>query len=473
MRKALVHKGKQTTIKPFVRSKKNLRIMPDNTPSAIQGQTMPDFVLSITRRLIQDGHRAYIVGGALRDAWLGSKPKDWDVATDAMPNTIHQLFHDLTRFDLKHGTVTLVHQRRHYEVTTFRGKTDFGLNIEEDLAHRDFTFNAMAYDTTDGKIIDPFDGKGDITGKVVRAVQSPLERFREDPLRMMRAIRFALELGYSIDPKTLGAVRPLAHTIEGVARERIRDELLKMLLARKPSRGFTLMRKTGLLKSILPELLEGYRKRQNDFHRYTIYRHIMETVDSVEPDPVPRLSALFHDIAKPRGRKKTNGQWRFLGHAAASVELTKQIMTRLRFSNDMIARVTNLIGNHMFEYKRELTERALRRFVKRVGSDNIDDLIKLRRADDLAHGWGRGFEADLDAFRARINSLLDQSPPLTVADLAVNGDDVMTLLGIRPGPEVGEILDRLVALVIEKPELNQKDTLLEFLKDMAKRRLHP
>jgi tRNA nucleotidyltransferase (CCA-adding enzyme) len=447
--------------------------MQDNTSPAIEGQTVPAFVLSIMKRLIQQGHQAYIVGGALRDAWLRSEPKDWDVATDATPDRMHDLFHDMTRFDLKHGTVTLVYQRRHYEVTTFRGKTGLGRNIEEDLAHRDFTFNAIAYDTTDGRVIDPFNGRGDIARKVVRAVLDPSERFQEDPLRMIRAIRFAVELGYSIDPKTLEAVHLLSHTIDRVAQERIRDELLRILLARKPSKGFTLMRKTGLLKRILPELLEGYGKRQNDFHRYTIYRHIMETVDSVEPDPVLRLSALFHDIAKPRVRKKTNRRWRFLRHAGASVELTKQIMTRLRFSNDVIARVTHLIGNHMFEYKRELTERALRRLIKRVGQDNIDALIDLRSADDLAHGWGRGFEADLDAFSARINSLLNQSPPLTVADLAVNGDDVMTLLGMRPGPEVGEILERLVALVIEKPEFNQKDTLLEFLKDMAKGRLHP
>jgi tRNA nucleotidyltransferase (CCA-adding enzyme) len=448
-------------------------IMQHNTSPAIEGQTVPDFVLSITRRLIQHRHQSYIVGGALRDALLGNEPKDWDVATDAAPDTIHHLFHDLTRFDLKHGTVTLVYQRGHYEVTTFKGTTGFGRNIEEDLAHRDFTFNAMAYDTTDSKIIDPFNGKIDIARKVVRAVLNPSERFQEDPLRMMRAIRFAVELGYSIDAKTLGAVAPLAYTIEGVARERIRDELLRILLARKPSKGFAMMRRTGLLKRILPELLEGYRKRQNDFHRYTIYRHIMKTVDSVEPDPVLRLSALFHDIAKPRVRKKANGRWRFLGHAGASVELTKQIMTRLRFSNNMIARVINLIENHMFEYKGELTDRALRRFVRRVGPDKIDDLIELRRADDLAHGWGRGFETDLDAFKTRIDVLLNQSPPLTVSDLAVNGDDVMALLGIPPGPEVGEILDRLVALVIEKPELNQKDTLLEFLKDIAERRLHP
>jgi tRNA nucleotidyltransferase (CCA-adding enzyme) len=448
-------------------------VMQDNTSPAIEGQSVPDFVLSIIKRLIQHGHRAYIVGGALRDAWLRSEPKDWDVATDATPDRIHHLFRDMTRFDLKHGTVTLVYQGRHYEVTTFRGKTGFGRNIEEDLAHRDFTSNAMAFDTTDGKIIDPFNGRGDIARKVVRAVLDPSERFREDPLRMMRGIRFALELGYSIDPKTLGAVRPLAHTIDEVAPERIRDELLRILLARKPSRGFTLMRKTGLLEGILPELLEGYRKRQNDFHRYTIYRHIMETVDSVEPDPVLRLSALFHDIAKPRVRKKANGRWKFLGHAGASVGLTKQIMTRLRFSNDMIARVTHLIGNHMFEYKRELTERALRRLIKRVGQDNIDALIELRRADDMAHGWGREFEADLDAFKGRVHSLLNQSPPLTVSDLAVNGDDVMALLGIRPGPEVGEILSQLLDAVIAKPEHNQKATLFELLKDMAKGRLHP
>jgi len=442
--------------------------MQDRTLLEIQGQGIPDFVLSITKRLIEHGHGGYIVGGALRDALLGNEPKDWDVATDATPDRIHDLFRDLTRFDLKHGTVTLVYRRRHYEVTAFRGKTGFGRNIEEDLAHRDFTFNAMAYDTTDGKIIDPFGGREDITAGVVRAVLNPSERFQEDPLRMMRAIRFGVELGYSIDPETLGAVRALAHIIDGVARERIRDELLRILLAKKPSKGFTLMRKTGLLKRILPELLEGYRKRQNDFHRYTIYRHIMETVGSVEPDPALRLSALFHDIAKPRVRTNANGRWRFLGHAGASVDLTKQIMTRLRFSNDMIARVTNLIDNHMVEYKRELTERALRRLVKRVGPENIHDLIELRRADDLAHGWGRGFETELDAFKARVHSLLNQSPPLSVSDLAVTGDDVMTLLDIRPGPEVGEILSRLLDAVIARPEQNEKGELTRILQTMRK-----
>jgi tRNA nucleotidyltransferase (CCA-adding enzyme) len=448
--------------------------MKTNTSLIIEDDRFAPAVLEISRRLTRDGYQAFLVGGAIRDFLLGFQAKDWDVATDATPEIIRDLFPATTSFQLKHGTITLVIEGRHFELTTFRGpEGGIGSSIEEDLAHRDFTINAMAYDLIGGRIVDPFGGAEDIRRKVIRAVLNPSERFQEDPLRMMRAIRFALELGYSIDPKTLGAVRPLAHTIEGVAPERIRDELLRILLARKPSRGFSLMRKTGLLKRILPELLEGYRKRQNDFHRYTIYRHTMETIDSVESDSVLRLSALFHDVAKPRVRKKANGRWRFLGHAGASVELTKEIMTRLRFSNDMIVRVTNLIANHMFEYKRELTERALRRFVKRVGLGNINDLIELRRADDLAHGWGRGFETDLGVFKARIDSLLSNSPPLSVSDLEVNGEDVMTLLNMRPGPEVGEILDRLVALVIEKPELNQKDTLLEFLKDMAKRRLHP
>ncbi len=432
-------------------------------------QGIPDTVLGIAERLRKNGYQAFIVGGALRDALLGAQAKDWDVATDATPDMVHNLFREMTRFDLKHGTVTLVHGREHYEVTTFRGDRGFGHTVEDDLAHRDFTFNAMAYDTAQKGIIDPFGGRADIKDRVVRAVLNPSDRFQEDPLRMMRAIRFSLELGYAIEPETLLAIHAMAGSIDRVASERIRDELLRILMARKPPAGFNLLRKTGLLKKILPEVLEGYRKRQDDYHKYTIYRHVMETVDAVEPDPILRLSALFHDIAKPRVREKANRRWRFFGHARDSAELTREIMMRLRFSNDWIARVTNLVAHHMFDYRRELTDKALRRFIRRVGADAIDGLIKLRKADDLAHGWGRGFEKDINAFKARIDSLLRQSPPLTVSDLAVNGHDVMNLLGIQPGPKVGEILSQLLDIVIAKPEHNQKGELTRVLKRMRKR----
>jgi tRNA nucleotidyltransferase/poly(A) polymerase len=441
--------------------------MQDKEPLYIEGQKIPAIVLDISRRLIKSGYQAFIVGGALRDSLLGSHAQDWDVATDAPPEKIHELFPEMTRFSLKHGTVTLVFKGRHFEVTTFRGTEGYGVSIEEDLSRRDFTFNAMAYDITNKRIIDPFGGKEDMKKKAVRAVLNPIERYNEDPLRMMRAIRFSLELGYSIEPETLMAINSRADAIDRVAKERIRDELLRILMVNRPSAGFNFMRKTGLLKWILPELLEGYRKRQNNYHKYTIYRHTMETVDSIEGDPVLRVSALFHDIAKPRVRKKIKGRWRFFGHADASATLTKEIMTWLRFSNEQIDRVTHLVYHHMFEYKKELSDRAIRRFIKRVGTDDIDDLISLRRADDLAHGWGRGFEKDLEPFRERIEAERRQSPPLSISDLAVNGHDVMNILGLQSGPKVGKILNQLLEVVIERPEYNQKDKLIEILKAMG------
>jgi tRNA nucleotidyltransferase (CCA-adding enzyme) len=429
-------------------------------------EEIPDIVCKISKKLIKNGYQAFIVGGALRDSLLGYQVKDWDVATDATPDSIHDLFPEMTSFNLKHGTITLVSEGRHFEVTTFRGTEGFSSSIEEDLSHRDLTFNAMAYDITNKRIIDPFGGQRDIEGKVVRAVLNPSERFQEDPLRMMRVIRFSLELGYAIEPETLVAIKTMAQAIDMVAKERVRDELLKILMVRIPSAGFHLMRKSGLLKGILPELMEGYRKRQNNYHKYTIYRHTMETVDFIKGDPVLRLSALFHDIAKSRVRKKINGRWRFFGHAKASAELTKEIMMRLKFSNERIARVTHLIAHHMFDYKQALSDKAVRRFIKRIGADNVDDLIALRKADDLAHGWGRDFEKDIEKFKNRVDSQIKKSHPFTISDLAVNGHDVIKIVDLQPGPRVGRILNQLLERVIEKPEHNQKHKLIKILQDM-------
>jgi len=212
--------------------------------------------------------------------------------------------------------------------------------------------------------------------------------------------------------------------------------------------------------------MEGYRKRQNNYHKYTIYRHTMETVDSIKGDPVLRLSAMFHDIAKPRLREKINGRWKFFGHATASAELTKEIMMRLKFSNERITRVTHLIAHHMFDYKQELSDKAVRRFIKRIGADNVDALIALRKADDLAHGWGREFEKDIEKFKNRIDSQIKKSYPFIISDVAVNGHDVMNILGLQPGPKVGQILNQLLEMVIERPEHNQKENLIKILRDM-------
>jgi tRNA nucleotidyltransferase (CCA-adding enzyme) len=430
----------------------------------IQIQKIPDIVRMISERLIKSGYQAFIVGGAIRDSLLGCQINDWDVATNATPHIIRGLFPELTSFTLKHGTVTLVSQGRHFELTTFRGIDGFSSCIDEDLAHRDFTFNAIAYDINAKRIIDPFGGQRDIEEKLVRAVLNPSQRFQEDPLRIMRAIRFSLELGYSIEPETLIAIQSMAQTIDMVAKERIRDELLKILMVKKPSIGFNMMRKLDLLKRILPELVEGYRKRQNNYHKYTIYRHTMETVDAINDDPILRLSALFHDIAKPRVREKINGKWRFFGHATLSAELTKEIMVRLKFSNEWINRVTHLIAHHMFDYKQELSDKAVRQFIKRIGADNVGCLIALRRADEIAHGWGRDSEKDIEAFSNRIDSQIKKLYPLTISSLAVNGHDIMNALNVKPGPRIGQILNQLLAIVIEKPEFNTKDKLIEIMK---------
>jgi len=262
------------------------------------------------------------------------------------------------------------------------------------------------------------------------------------------------------------AINPIAQAIDRVAEERIREELLAILMVSRPSAGFNLMRKTGLLSRILPELLEGYRKRQNNYHKYTIYRHTMETVDSIEREPILRLSALFHDIAKPRVRKKLKGRWRFFGHEKASAGLTREIMLRLRFSKEEIDRVTYLVFHHMFDYRKDLSDRAIRRFIKRVGTEHIDDLMKLREADDLAHGWGRIGEDQIEEFRNRIDAQIKKSHPFTISDLVVNGNDVMDILGLEPGPRVGKILNKLLDIVIEEPEHNKRDKLIEVLEHM-------
>jgi tRNA nucleotidyltransferase (CCA-adding enzyme) len=427
---------------------------------------IPDKVLEISNTLITNGFSAFIVGGAVRDSLLGFNVKDWDVTTNASPDKIKKLFHYMKSFSLKHETVTLVSRGDHFEVTTFRGKENCAATIEEDLSHRDFTLNAMAYDIVDKTIIDPFQGRRDIRKKIIRAVGDPLERFQEDPLRMMRAIRFSLELGYKVDPVTYKGISLMAADIEGVSIERVRDEFLKILTTKNPSTGLNLLRRVGILEKIMPELLEGYRKRQNDYHTYSIFRHIMETVDIVENNPILRLSALFHDIAKPRVRRKISGEWTFYNHASCSAELARDIMLRMRFSNEWINMVTGLVLNHMFDYKSELSDKALRRLLRKVGIHNIYRLISLRRADNMAHGWGKITGEELDVFKEKIDSLMEKCPPLNISDLKINGNDVIHKRNIKPGPEVGRILQNLLEAVIEDPGLNERDTLMEKLDEL-------
>jgi poly(A) polymerase/tRNA nucleotidyltransferase (CCA-adding enzyme) len=434
----------------------------------IRSMEIPKFVMMIIERLRDRGYQAYIVGGAVRDMCLHRPIGDWDVATSAAPEKIRSIFGGLRSFSIKHDTVTLVDDTHHYEVTTFRGSGKKQFSIVEDLGHRDFTINAMAYDAYgpgERSILDPHGGREDILRKLVRAVGNPKERFLEDPLRLLRAIRLAVELTFRIEQRTLQTISLMSQQLASVAQERIRDELMKILMSKKPSLGFNLMVRTGLLEQFLPELLEGYRKRQNRHHRYTIYKHVMESVDMVERHPTLRLTALFHDIAKPRVRQKHKGKWRFRGHEAASARLAGEIMERLRFSSEMRERVVTLIENHMIVYDPEWSDGAVRRLIRRVGFENINHLISFRRADLFAHGKGDEKLDLLAELEKRIEGLSEKPLALKIEDLAINGHKIMQILGLSPGPNVGKIANELMEKVTDHPELNTKEGLIALLKE--------
>jgi tRNA nucleotidyltransferase (CCA-adding enzyme) len=430
---------------------------------------IPSFIMMVLKRLHTSGHQGYVVGGAVRDYCLGRKLIDWDVATSAGSEEIKALFADVRHFSLRHDTVTLVSSDYHCEITAFKGGKGLGQTIEEDLGHRDFTINAMAYDVAIGAIIDPYGGRKDLSRRLIRAVGDPYKRFLEDPVRLLRAVRLTTELGYEMVPKTQQTLTAMAERLNSVAEERVRDELLKILMSDKPSRGFDLMRKTGLLEHVIPELLEGYRKKQDATHRFTIYKHIMETVDHVDPDPVLRLTALFHDIGKPRVRRKIKGEFRFFGHEKVSANIGKEIMARLKFSNKMISRVANLVALHMAAvgYHEGWRDNALRRLIRRVGSDDMDRFLLFCRADILAHGRDDGIMAAFSVFRDRLERVRERPVAMKKRDLALDGRGVMDVLGLPQGPEVGKILGQLLETVIDHPEWNTKDRLEALLREMT------
>jgi len=422
---------------------------------------IPEFVVFILNRLKAAGHQAYIVGGAVRDAFLKRTITDWDVATSAPRDEIRTIFWDRNQFALKHDTVTLVHTGHHFEVTTFRGDEK---GLLSDLSHRDFTINAMAFDPDNDKVIDPHGGESDIGKKLIKAVGDPEARFREDPLRLLRGVRLAAELRFRIDEKTINNLSSVALLLLHVVPERIRDELMKILAAPRPSRAFNIMVRTGLLEMFLPELLEGYLKRQNQYHRYTIFKHILETVDHVKPEPILRLTALLHDIAKPRTRIKIEGKWSFYGHEKESALLAEEILNRLRFSNEMIRKVTNLIQHHMIGYDAGWSDAAVRRLIRRVGAGQINNLLTFRRADLLAHGLtDQNFELSME-LEMRVSEQIRHKVPTGLQDLAVDGHGVMEVTGLSPGPEVGRILRVLNEKVLDQPELNTREDLMGLLR---------
>ena len=424
---------------------------------------IPDFVSTVIKLLKKKGFDAFIVGGAVRDALMARKAIDWDITTNAGVHEIQSVFKDIRQFSLKHETVTLVHARRPYEVTTMKGEIGKTRDIYSDLSHRDFTLNAMAYDEEKSIVIDPHGGANDLRTKIIKAVNSPGDRFMEDPLRMLRAVRIAGELEFVIDKDTVDGVGAFASSLASVSVERIRDELLKIILCRNPSNLLDLLRTTGLIKYFLPELLEGYGMEQNSWHRYTVFKHTLETIENVPSNHVLRLAALLHDIGKPRVREKVNGEYHFYNHDSISSSMAKDIMERLRFSREEIRKVTTLISLHMIDYSKAWKDAAVRRLIRRAGRENIDELLTLRKADIIAHGLHDDKLELIAHLEQRIEQMKKNNISVDITDLAIDGKKVMDVLKLEPGREVGKILGMLLELVTDNPELNLEEKLIDIL----------
>jgi tRNA nucleotidyltransferase (CCA-adding enzyme) len=438
---------------------------------------IPDDVLEICRRLGERGKRAWIVGGCVRDLLRGGRAKDWDIATDARPEEVVASFRKVIPTGLEHGTVSVLIRGVPYEVTTLRGEgaytdgrrpdsVEFVSDIVADLARRDFTFNAIAVEPVGGAIIDPFGGQRDLEARVVRAVGNPDERFAEDGLRVLRGARFAATLECTIDPDTLRAMssdRSLA-TFRRVSAERVREEWMKTMAARRPSVAFNVMRETSLLGVTCPELLESVGCQQNKWHAFDVWGHAMACLDACDSGPVVRIAALFHDIGKPRSRAfsdKTQ-DYTFFEHERIGAEMVGPILARLKFSNDERTRIVSLVRHHLICYSDDWSDAAVRRWVRRVSPELAPDLYALGAAD--ARGKGRDVAEDLvrlKRLRERVDALLEAGAALSPKDLALKGDDLMRTLALKPGRIIGETLEHLVELVTDEPAANERERLLE------------
>ena len=444
---------------------------------SLQSKQVPPPFLECIRALRDHGHRAFLVGGCVRDLLRGVPVADWDIATSARPEELLRLFPGAIPTGLKHGTVTVPTPSGPCEITTFRvesGYTDarhpdrveFVTEVDADLARRDFTVNAIAWDPLERREEDPFGGRADLAARVLRAVGDPRERFREDGLRPVRAARFAAVLEFELEPETEAALGDARDQVARVAPERIREELLKMLRARCPSRGFEVLRRAGLLPIVLPELAACVAVPQNRYHAYDVYYHTLHVVDAAPPDkPAVRLAALFHDVGKPLTRVERHGDATFYNHQFESERLAELAMTRLRFSREATEEVAHLVRNHMFDYRPEWSDAAVRRFLQKVGTDHVADLFDLRIADNIGNGTKTGFPHYLDELRGRIEQILTARQALTLRDLKIDGADVMRELGIAPGRKVGEILEKLLDEVLDDPGLNERGRLLRRVRE--------
>lgn len=479
---------------------------------------IPSYVIKIGEELQKENYKAYLVGGCIRDILLGKNPDDFDIATDAEPEEIERIFPKSIPTGKKFGTITVITEdekgeKFDVEVTTFRSEADyfggrwpvkveFTKTIEEDLKRRDFTINAIALDIQrfdDGDVpvheilIDPFGGLLDLQNKIIKAVCDPIERFSEDGLRPVRACRFASQLEFSIETKTFAAIKETLHITKRISVERFRDEFLKLLLkSSKPSKGLILLKDSGILEIFIPELLEGIDVVQPEFHADDVFTHSLKACDAAE-DSI-KIAALLHDVGKPRTKTEDEKGIHFYGHDILGADMAEDILRRLKFPNSEVARVKSLIRWHMFYYpssewrnendvsqvsydrnesvQHGWTDGAIRRLIKNVGGlDAIDDLLKLRIADQTANPKYKFNSKELEVLSERIAKVKEEEMAIKISDLDITGEDLMKNFNLSPGRIIGNTLNYLLEKVIDDPILNKREKLLELSESYIKQHI--
>ncbi len=452
---------------------------------------IPKEVQTIIEKLEKREFEAYIVGGCVRDFLLGKKPNDWDITTNAAAEEVQKIF-PKNFYNNKFGTVTVINSDakdeslKNIEITTYRidanysdkrhpDEIKFTPKLEEDLARRDFTVNAMAMQLITKnlqpityKLIDLFNGQEDLKKKIVRAVGDSDKRFNEDALRMLRATRFAVQLDFEIEKTTFESINKNSVLLKFVSQERIRDELEKIILSNKPSEGIELLRKSGLLKYIIPELELGVGVSQNRHHIYTIYEHCILSLKHCPSEKLEtRLASLMHDIAKPQTKAGVGQDSTFYNHDFVGARFAKRILRRLRFPGKVVDKVSLLVKNHMFYYNvDEVSEAGIRRIIKRVGKENLKDLMDLRIADRLGSGVPKAKPYKLRHFEYLIEKV--SKDPISPKMLKISGKDIMNILNIKQSPKIGAILKVLLSEIIENPKNNTKKYLEKRVQELNK-----
>lgn len=436
---------------------------------------LPQKVTMIIQNLQLHGYEAYAVGGCVRDSILARRPEDWDITTSARPDEIKKLFNRTVDTGIEHGTVTVLIGKDGYEVTTYRidgayedsrhpKEVRFTRSLKEDLRRRDFTINAMAYND-EVRLVDIFGGMQDLNHHLIRCVGDPKERFSEDALRILRAVRFSSQLNFPIEPKTAEAVKELAPTLKNISAERIQAELVKLLVSPHPERirdAYEL----GITKVILPEWdnMEGV-EQNTPHHRYDVAEHTIHALKNVKRDKILRLTMLFHDMGKPEMKTTDEkGRDHFKGHALVSEEIARKVMRRLKFDNDTVKKVTRLVCYH--DYRAEATPKNVRRAMNRIGVELFPYYLAVRMADAKAQSSYRRREKveNIIEMRRLYQKALLNGECVTLRQLAVSGRDLMEL-GMRPGREIGSMLSELLEYVIDDPERNKKEILCDYVKE--------